>query len=136
LISINRFLVPKPAEYALKIPQLSDYLYEAPVDLLINLYHENKYVLTSGPFPERYFKKLDKGNYRAVVQLRHKDDSLLEKFKDLPLGVRWKLASPISLDCYRSHKEAFSGDGSKLTKLSLRAGRNMKCFFAPIPEDK
>lgn len=131
-----KFTVPKQAEYAFYFPQLSNYLYESPVDLFINVYQENKFILSTGSFPQRYFKKLEKGNYHITAQLRHKDDSFLETFKDLPIEIRWKLVSPISLDCYKSYKSAFKGNGKKVSKLTMRAGRNILCFFAPIPEDK
>ncbi|KAI6191117.1 Tripeptidyl-peptidase 2 [Aphelenchoides bicaudatus] len=136
LVLTYKFTVPKSAEYTLHFPELSNYLYESPIDVLTNVYQDGKFVLTTGPYPERWKKTLEKGNYRVVSQLRHKDEKLLEKFKDLPLEVRWKLGNAISLNCYREHEEALSDEGSKVTKLNMRAGKNVQCFFAPISEDK
>lgn len=115
---------------------MSQYLYESPIDLTVHIYQENKYIGQTGPFPDRYSKKLEKGNYRLVTQMRHQSETLLERFKDLPVEIRWKLASPISLDCYNSHDEAFKGEGKKVTKFAMRPGRHVRCFFAPITEDK
>lgn len=129
-------LVSKTAEYSFHFPQFSDLLYESPVDLAVHIYQESKFVGQTGAYPERTSKKLEKGNYRLNVQLRHQNDSLLEKFKDLPCEIRWKLASPITLEGYHTHEEAFKGEGKKITKLNMRGGRQIRCFFAPIPEDK
>lgn len=70
------------------------------------------------------------------VQLRHDSVALLEKLKDLPLEVQWKLAAPISLDCYKNIYDAFKGDGTKVSKFSMKPGRHACFYFAPIPEEK
>jgi hypothetical protein len=129
-------LVPKPTEYTVHIPEISNYLYECPIGLNVHIYQENKFISQSGAFPERRTKKLEKGNYRLIVQLRHHEDSLLERFKDLPIELHWKLATPISLDGYKTHEEAFKGDGTKVNKFQMRPGRHIRCFFSPIQEDK
>ena len=131
-----KFTVAKAAEYTFHFPQLSEYLYESPIDVTAHVYQDNKYLFQTCPYPERYSQKLEKGNHRIIVQLRHEDDSLLEKLKDLPVELRWKLSSAISLDCYSTHEEAFKGDGNKSSKFSMNSGRHIRVFFAPIPEDK
>ncbi|KAI6243625.1 Tripeptidyl-peptidase 2 [Aphelenchoides fujianensis] len=99
-------------------------------------YTDQKFIYQSSSYPGRYFKKLEKGDYRVRVQIRHDSSKFLETLKDLPLQVESKLEKPITLDCYGSLHAAMKGEGKKQEKLAMGPGRHVRVYFAPIGEDK
>ncbi|KAI6174091.1 Tripeptidyl-peptidase 2 [Aphelenchoides besseyi] len=132
-----KFNVPKAIEYTFSFPALTNLLYESPLDcVLIQIYQDKKYIYQASSFPSRYAKKLEKGDYRVRVQLRHDSSVFLERYKDLSLQIQYKLEKPISLDCYGTFNDAFKGEGTKQAKLAMSPGRYVRCYFAPISEDK
>ncbi|CAD5234905.1 unnamed protein product [Bursaphelenchus xylophilus] len=132
-----KFNVSKPAEYSFWLPEITDYLYENPFEcILVHIYEGRRFVHASSSFPQRYYKRLSKGDHRVKIQIRHQNDQLLEKFKDAVLELRWKLSAALTIDCYRTHAEALKGDGKKVTSLPMRPGQQAMLYFAPLPEDK
>lgn len=56
---------------------------------------------------------MDKGEYKAILQVRHDSLTQLENISELPIQVIHKLRDPIKLSMYSSHYEAISGNESK-----------------------
>uniref|UniRef100_A0A914CYN1 Tripeptidyl-peptidase 2 n=1 Tax=Acrobeloides nanus TaxID=290746 RepID=A0A914CYN1_9BILA len=138
LLLTYSFNVHKGGEYHFALPGLTEFLYECPLDcILVQIFTAGKhYIGASSSFPDRYSIKLEKGEFKALVQLRHEKDSFLEKFKDTPLIIKHKLAAPISLDIYSTLDGAISGEGKKLTLYGLRPGQRTACYVPPVPEEK
>jgi hypothetical protein len=84
----------------------------------------------------QYFQKLEKGQYRARVQIRHESEKLLERFRDLELIVRFKLDDWIDIDCFASLSEAYASYGEKFKTTGLHAGASALVYTTPIVEYK
>uniref|UniRef100_A0A915EHM6 Tripeptidyl peptidase II Ig-like domain-containing protein n=1 Tax=Ditylenchus dipsaci TaxID=166011 RepID=A0A915EHM6_9BILA len=138
LLLTYSFNVPKSSSFQFALPGITEFLYENPIDcVLIQVFSSTKqYIDSTGAFPERKSVKLDKGDYCVKIQLRHKDEKLLEKFRDILLVVQHKLASSIQMDVYSSVAGALTGDGKKVSKQGIRPGQTCTCYVSPIAEDK
>ncbi|XP_073993244.1 tripeptidyl-peptidase II isoform X1 [Rhodnius prolixus] len=116
-------------EVSPKCSMLSDLLYESELESqLWMLYDSNKQLLACGDaYPTKYSTKLEKGDYVIKLQVRHEKRDILEKFMDMPMLIKQKLANNISLDIYGSHSQALV-QGKKLNYASIPTG----CSFTPI----
>lgn len=95
------------------------------------------YVCTSiwfSHYIQQYTKKVEKGDYTLLLQVRHERKEKLEKLKDLVVQIKQKLPSAIPLSVYSSWQKAFNG--KKCTNLSLGKGVLQPLFVAPLPSDK
>ena len=70
-----------------------------------------------------------------LLQVRHEKKELLEKLKDLPLLVKHKLGSSISLDVYSSHAQAMIG-GKKFPPTNVGVGNRVPVYITPLADDK
>lgn len=63
---------------------------------------------------------MDKGEYKAILQVRHDSLTQLESISELPIQVIHKLRDSIKLSMYNSHYDAIIGNESKkLNTLNL-----------------
>uniref|UniRef100_A0A915CJZ7 Tripeptidyl-peptidase 2 n=1 Tax=Parascaris univalens TaxID=6257 RepID=A0A915CJZ7_PARUN len=154
------FSIPKATEAFIELPGITNYLYENSFDdVHVMLFSSTKqFVGSSSSYPKRYPFKLEKGEYRARVQIRHEDESLLEKYRDTTLIVRTKLPTPINFECFANlekflHRQQFwrapfaleedfclsgavRGDGKKLNGRVMKPGEVLTVFLGQLPEDK
>ncbi|VDK58046.1 unnamed protein product [Anisakis simplex] len=132
------FSIAKATEVFLELPGLTNYLYENSFDdVHIMLFTSTKqFVGSSSSYPKRYPFKLEKGEYRARVQIRHEDESLLDKYRDLTMIVKSKLITPINLECYANLESAVTGDGKKLNGRIMKPGEVLTVFLGQLPDDK
>lgn len=71
-----------------------------------------------------------------LLQLRYKDDNILEKFKDILLIAIQKLSSPILLDIYKELQGALFKADQKVSKITLKPEQRQTVYLAPIPNNK
>ncbi|CAB3404861.1 unnamed protein product [Caenorhabditis bovis] len=130
--------VQKPCEVSLELPGLSSYLYESPVDcILLQIFGQNKsFIGMTSSFTGRKKHMLSKGDYIIQAQIRHPDEQMLEKFKDLQLIVHSKLASKITLSVSRSAKGAISGDDAKWDGYGLLPRQELTLYVGSLADDK
>ncbi|CAJ0575733.1 unnamed protein product, partial [Mesorhabditis spiculigera] len=131
--------VHKAAEHQFELGGLSGYLYESPYDdIFFQVFSNTKeYLGGSSSFKERYPVKLEKGEYKVVVQVRHPEEAALEKLKDATLTVYNKLAAAVSLDCYKTADALAAGNGKgKWEKTMLAQTQRATLFVQNVPEDK
>ncbi|GMT04266.1 hypothetical protein PENTCL1PPCAC_26440, partial [Pristionchus entomophagus] len=134
--------VAKTGDFQMELGGLTDYLYEAPLDcMLIQVFSATKeFVGASSSYPGRYPLKLEKGEYRIQVQLRHANETVLDRLRDVPLSVINKLSSSISLDLFTSPIALIEGDTSKkvptTTPSILPASRSVNYYVPHIADDK
>uniref|UniRef100_F1KRN9 Tripeptidyl-peptidase 2 n=1 Tax=Ascaris suum TaxID=6253 RepID=F1KRN9_ASCSU len=132
------FSIPKATEAFIELPGITNYLYENSFDdVHVMLFSSTKqFIGSSSSYPKRYPFKLEKGEYRARVQIRHEDESLLEKYRDTTLIVRTKLPTPINFECFANLESAVRGDGKKLNGRVMKPGEVLTVFLGQLPEDK
>uniref|UniRef100_A0A183DV00 TPPII domain-containing protein n=1 Tax=Gongylonema pulchrum TaxID=637853 RepID=A0A183DV00_9BILA len=132
------FHVQKASEANFELPGITDYLYESAFDdVHIMVFSTTKqYFGSSAAYPDRYVLKLEKGEYRARVQIRHEDATLLEKYRETILILKLKLATPISLDCFQNYESAVKGDGKKFGTKTLKPGEIATVYIGQFPDDK
>ena len=108
---------------------LQNHLYEAALESqLIQIFDKEKRIVgTTDAWPEAV--KLGKGEFTLQLQLRHRDVALLERFRDMPLGVDTPLAKSVSLSCHASYDAAVTGGGSFGTRLA-QPGALTPVFFS------
>ncbi|KAL3990463.1 Tripeptidyl peptidase II family protein [Acanthocheilonema viteae] len=140
LLLTYNFSLQKATDAYVELPGITDYLYESAFDdVHIMIFSTTKqYIGSSAPYPDRYPLKLEKGEYRVRVQIRHEDASLLEKYRETVLILRLKLASAISLDCFSDYEisGAVKGEGKKFGTKRMKPGEVGVVYIGPIPEDK
>lgn len=130
--------IPKTTECQFYIHRLSEMLYESGIDhVFMQIFSDSKkYIHSSSSFGNRYPVKLEKGDYKIQVQLRHESDILLEKYQELPLVVGSKLAKNIDLEIYSSPNGQFVSGSKKTSSLSFQPGESKMIFVSSIPIDK
>ncbi|KAF8385565.1 tpp-2, partial [Pristionchus pacificus] len=133
--------VAKGGDFQMELGGLTDYLYEAPLDcMLVQIFSATKeFVGASSSYPGRYTHKLDKGEYRIQVQLRHANENVLDRLRDTPLSVINKLSSSISLDLYTSPIALVEGDASKKvssTASILPASHSTNYYVPHVADEK
>lgn len=86
------------------------------------------YFLSKNHFIFKYTIKLEKGDYHAKVQIRHDNDSFLEKFQNLVLALRTRLPTPINFECYADLESMLFYTFASLLNCSS-SFREIDCFF-------
>ncbi|XP_039278356.1 tripeptidyl-peptidase 2 isoform X2 [Nilaparvata lugens] len=137
LVLSYNFQTPKAAEVTPNCSLFSSYLYESEFESqLWLLFDSNKQFLAAGDFcPSKYSCKLEKGDYVLKLQIRHEKRELLDKLVDLPILLRHKLPSPITVDVYASYSQAVI-NGKKMASAVLPVAKPHPIYIAPIPNDK
>ncbi|MFH4981037.1 hypothetical protein AB6A40_007746 [Gnathostoma spinigerum] len=137
LLLVYCISLQKAGETNFELPGLTNYLYDNPFDdvHLMIFTTTKQFIGSSSVFPKRYTLKLDKGEYIVRAQIRHDDDSLLERYRDAVLIVKMKLASAINMECF-DLEGCIRGDGNKLSTKKLKRNEVIDVFLSQIPEDK
>uniref|UniRef100_A0A0N5BSA4 Tripeptidyl-peptidase 2 n=1 Tax=Strongyloides papillosus TaxID=174720 RepID=A0A0N5BSA4_STREA len=130
--------IPKATNCEFTLRGLSGMLYESGIDhVFIQIFSDSqKYIHASSSFGDRYPIKLEKGDYKIQVQLRHESDVLLEKYQELPLVVSTKLPKDIDLEIYSSPNGQFSTGAKKISTLSFQPGESKVIYVSTVPFDK
>ncbi|GMT33259.1 hypothetical protein PFISCL1PPCAC_24556, partial [Pristionchus fissidentatus] len=134
--------VAKQGDFQLELGGLTDFLDEVPVDcMLIQVFSTTKeFMGASGSYPGRYTHKLDKGEYRVQVQLRHEKEAVLDRLRDTPLSVIGKLSPALSLDLFTSPIAIIEGDTTKkvsTTSPTILPASHSNFYYVPhIVDDK
>ncbi|VDP28979.1 unnamed protein product [Soboliphyme baturini] len=137
LILTYYFTVHKTCEVTPTFPLLSSFLYE-------NEYHSHlwmvfdsndQYIFAGEAYPARYSRKLEKGDYKLVAQIRHDCQAMLEKVRDLNVAVYHRLEIPLSLDFYSSWCSAISIGEKKFKNLTISPGDTIPLYIAGLSED-
>lgn len=136
LLTYNLHL-SKNQEVALHTPLLSDVLYESEFESQFwMLFDANKMLVGCGDaYSNATFMKLDKGDYTVRLQIRHEKREFLEKVSEVVMQATFKLATPIVLDAYLSHKNAIL-NGKKATAVKLARDNVLTLFVAPLSNEK
>ena len=79
--------------------------------------------------------ELDKGDYTILVELRHANEVLLNKYRNLSLIAKQKLPSAITMEPYLTQSDVLTLE-KKFGKGFLKAGQMIPCFFGTIPDSK
>lgn len=129
--------VSKSQEVSLHAPMLSDVLYESEFESqLWTLFDNKKMFIGSGDaFSGSKFIKIEKGEYVIRLQVRHEKRELLEKVNEILMLATFKLATPISVDTFASHKNAIHGS-KKLSSVVMNRNDRQTIFVAPLANDK
>ncbi|CAP23969.1 Protein CBG02572 [Caenorhabditis briggsae] len=143
-LQINRLLltyqlkVAKTSEVQLELGGLTPYLYESSVDcVLFQIFGANKsYIGAASSYPDRWTQKLEKGEYTIQAQVRYPDEQVLLGMKELPLLVRVKLGSKVSVDLAASAADATFGKESKFTGKALLPNQEMTLYAMSVSDDK
>lgn len=83
----------------------------------------------------QYPIKLEKGDYTIRLQVRHDKKELLDKVKDMPLLLRHKLSTALTLDAYDSHAQALV-NGKKFMSRMMLPGQRLAVYLATLPDEK
>ncbi|VDM98208.1 unnamed protein product [Thelazia callipaeda] len=128
----------KTSDGYVELPGITDYLYESVFDdVNIMVFSGTKqYIGSSGSFPDRYLLKLEKGDYRIRVQIRHENASFLEKYRDAVLILQLKLPSAITFDLFSNYKSAVQGEGKKFGIRKMKPGEMTTVYVGSLPEEK
>ena len=118
-------------------PLLAETLYESPYESqLWLLFDTNKQLVASGDaYPQKYYCKLEKGEYRVLLQVRHESTAALERLQELPITVRHKVASPFAVQLYNSGVGAIQGaESRKVTEkaVALAPGEVTPLFVSTL----
>lgn len=137
LLMTYKLNVPKSNDYTFSLHGVTDYLYESPVDdILVQVFTESKkYVGATGPFPNRYKLKLEKGDYVLQIQIRLDDNNALEKLRDAVLVAGQKISSQ-SMDLYHKPEDALKKEGKKVSELAYHAAQRGVVYGASVNEEK
>lgn len=127
----------KAQEVALYAPLFSDVLYESEYESQFwLLFDANKMQVGCGDAGSKSsFIKLEKGDYVVRLQVRHEKREALEKIAEATMLAKFKLATPLSLDCYLSYKEAVQ-QGKKCTTFLVGCRAVRPIYIAPLANEK
>ncbi|CAD5205459.1 unnamed protein product [Bursaphelenchus okinawaensis] len=113
------------ATHRFALPGVADHYYGNEIECLsLQLFDHQRFIQpTSG----KEYQNLDKGDYRLVVQMRHKDTTFLEKFTAVALEIKSKI-KPVNLSLYSSYSDAQRRRNSSPT-VSIRPGQSKKLWY-------
>jgi tripeptidyl-peptidase II len=108
-------------------PQLHDLEFESPVGpYYITIRNEKgKLVHTAGSVPD--VVNLPKGKYKLFLTIHHHRPAQLERFKNLPLCLDFKLEKPVNVSVFNSPEAAASGK-SGLAIKNLKMGQSYRLY--------
>ncbi|CDW52111.1 tripeptidyl peptidase 2 [Trichuris trichiura] len=120
------------------IPLVSDYLYEAPFcGFLWTIYSKHdRYLMSGSYFSHRYQVKLEKGDYKLILQVRHVDEETLIDLKDLGIFIECRLNSNIQAQCYASFVDALSVNSKKFSSRRVPANSVTPLYFVGPSKDR
>lgn len=64
-------------------------------------------------FLSQYFAKIEKGEYKVLLQVRHDTPALLERLTELAVQVQHKVSNPFSLSFYTQQYNALKGGDAR-----------------------
>lgn len=110
IILTYQFDVPEEGDVTPRFPALNDRLYESEFSSQVwMLFDANKRLLhVDDTWPEAVHLK--KGPHTLRLQLRHEDLSYLDKVKDLPVQLDFKLSGPAALNFCSNPDQALLGE--------------------------
>lgn len=127
----------KAQEVALYAPMFSDVLYESEFESQFwMVFDSNKMQIGCGDAGSKSaFIKLEKGEYVVRLQVRHEKREILEKIVEATMLAKFKLTTPLSLDCYLSYKEAVK-QGKKCPTVTVSTKAVLPIYVAPLANEK
>ncbi len=124
-------VLARKTRVTLQIQPLEDLLYDSTIGSYVyHIYDSNeRRVTTNDMFPDPV--TLDKGTYQVSVVSRHRDASVLERFKSVLLTVDQPLSKPVSLSFSSSKADAVAKRGGSTGGLLLQG--ETKTFYLVEP---
>ncbi|KFD63084.1 hypothetical protein M514_08018, partial [Trichuris suis] len=119
------------------IPLVSDYLYEAQFcGFLWTIYSKHdRYLMSGSYFSQRYQVKLEKGDYKLILQVRHVDEESLIDLKDLGIFIECRLNANIQAHCYASFVDALGANSKKFSCRRVPAHSVTPLYFVGPSKD-
>lgn len=78
------------------------------------IFDGNKQLVATGDaYPTNYYSKLEKGDYKVLLQVRHDSTAQLERLSELPIQVWHKVKDPFTVSLYSGQYGAMSGGETK-----------------------
>lgn len=132
LVLEYKFTVPeKTSGVKVTFLGLNAHVYESAIEggPFVTIHDANKKLLRcSDIYPDNV--SLDKGTYYACASLRHDNIPLLEKLRDLPAAIVFKLPSALTLDIYdTSHGACLQSDSE--SQMRSTKGKDWKGLIEP-----
>jgi tripeptidyl-peptidase-2 len=135
LVMTYEFSQEEAGSFTPRCPALQGVLYESAYESQMMLVFDgNKKLLGVGDsWPSEV--KVPKGSITIRLQVRHDEQEMLEKLKDMPIWIERKMEKEIALSVYSS-KEAMMTGKANFKKRTLRKGTSASIFFAEPPSSK
>mmetsp|Transcript_28630 Transcript_28630/g.91316 ORF Transcript_28630/g.91316 Transcript_28630/m.91316 type:complete len:570 (+) Transcript_28630:973-2682(+) len=136
LVLSYEFSLEADAKVTPLLPELNGRVYDGTVEQqFFQILDSNKRVVAQGDiYPRDATESLKKGDYTVRVQIRHDDESLLFKMKDMPLVLERALKDPITLPVYTSVDQA-ARRGAEAKEAVLSAGASVSYWVGPPGAD-
>jgi tripeptidyl-peptidase II len=117
-------------------PALQGVLYESTYESQMMLVYdgEKRYLGCVDAYPQTI--AAPKGSVHIKLQVRHDDQKMLDKIKDMTIWIERKLEKEISLAAYATREDLLIGPKRALKKRILRKGSQAAVFFSEPPSSK
>jgi tripeptidyl-peptidase-2 len=117
-------------------PALQGVLYESTYESQLMLVYdgEKRYLGCVDAYPQSI--TAPKGSVHIKMQVRHDDQKMLEKLKDMNIWIERKLEKEISLAAYASREDLLIGAKRTMKKRNLSRGSQAAVFFSEPPTSK